>query len=221
MNPDIEEYLEAHIDPEPEHLYRIDRHTNLKLLNGRMCSGHLQGRILSMLVKMINPERVLELGTFSGYTAICIAEALHPGATIDTIEIDDELEETIRRNISCSNSADKINLTIGNASDILKEYDKETFDLIFIDADKRIYTEYYHLSLPLLKPGGYILADNTLWGGHVVDPGSIRDPQTRGILEFNRMVAEDTGVEKVILPVRDGLTIIRKKNINEMSHQCV
>ncbi len=211
MNVELDDYLEAHIDPEPEHLYRIDRHTNLKLLNGRMCSGHLQGRILSMFVKMINPRRVLELGTFSGYTAICIAEALQPGATVDTIEIDDELEDTIRKNLSTSSSADKINLIIGNAADILKEYCEESFDLIFIDADKRLYTEYYKLALPLVKPGGYIIADNTLWGGHVVDPGSTRDPQTKGILDFNRFVADDTGVEKVIIPVRDGLTIIRKK----------
>lgn len=210
MNIALDEYVEAHIDPQPEHLLNIDRQTNLKLLNGRMCSGHLQGRLLAMLVRMIDPRRVLELGTFSGYSAICMAEAMSSEGSLDTIEIDDELEETIRRNIASSPAAGKITLHIGDALELLKEYEPGSFDLAFIDADKRIYTEYYRLVLPLIRPGGYIIADNTLWGGHVIEPKSERDPQSRGILEFNRVVAEDRRVEKVIIPIRDGLTLIRK-----------
>ena len=210
MDLALDEYVEAHIDPQPDHLLRIDRQTNLKLLNGRMCSGHLQGRLLSMLVRMIDPTRVLELGTFSGYSAICMAEAMRPDSTLDTIEIDDELEETIRQNVATSPASEKIRLHIGDAVEILKDFAPETFDLVFIDADKRIYSDYYRLVFPLVKVGGYIIADNTLWGGHVTDPKGERDPQTRGILEFNRLVADDSRVEKVIIPIRDGLTLIRK-----------
>lgn len=206
----IDEYVESHIDAEPIHLAAIDRATNLRLVNGRMCSGHLQGRLLNMLTRMIRPKRALELGTFSGYSGICIAEALEPGCTLDTIEIDDELEEFIRKNISSSPAADRIRLHIGDAVRLLKGAPPDSFDMIFMDADKRLYPEYYDLCLPILRSGGYIIADNTLWGGHVVDPSKSRDPQTRGIIEFNDTVAADPRVEKVMIPLRDGLTIIRK-----------
>lgn len=210
MTTALQEYIENHIDRQPEYLDRIERLTNLRLINGRMCSGHLQGRILKMLTEMIRPRRVLELGTFSGFSALCIAEGLPPAATIDTIEVDDELEDFILSNFRLSPYASRINLHIGDALEIASGFDPGTFDMIFMDADKRRYKDYYHACLPLLTPGGFLIADNTLWDGHVVDPAKDRDPQTHGIKEFNDLVAADPSVEKVIIPIRDGLTLIRK-----------
>lgn len=210
MNSDIREYVERHSSPQPEYLDRIERETNLRLVNGRMCSGHLQGRLLKMLVSMINPERVLELGTFSGFSALCIAEALGPDASLDTIEIDDELEDFIRGNLASSPCGSKVRLHIGSAEELLPDWQADSFDLIFIDADKRRYCKDFELCLPLLKKGGYIIADNTLWDGHVVDPSKSRDPQTRGIMEFNEMLRSRTDLETVMIPLRDGLTLIRK-----------
>jgi predicted O-methyltransferase YrrM len=211
MNHELTKYVEDHISPQPEYLSRIERQTNLRLLNGRMCSGLLQGRLLKMIVEMIRPERVLELGTFSGFSALCIAEALKGEATLDTIEIDDELEDFIRRNLSSSECGERVTLHIGAAEDVVKKWNPATFDLIFIDADKRRYSRDFDLCLPLLRKGGFIIADNTLWDGHVVDPAKEKDPQTRGIREFNDMIRSRTDIESVILPLRDGLTIIRKK----------
>ncbi len=205
----LDEYIESHIDREPDYLYKIDRLTNLRLLNGRMCSGHLQGRLLKMLSSMIAPKRVLELGTFSGYSALCIAEALSDDARLDTIEVDDELEDFIRENLASSPHGYKVRLHIGDASEIMKQWQDAEFDLIFIDADKRHYDDYYAAALPLLRPGGYIIADNTLWDGHVTELNP-RSAQTLGIMRFNDMIASDPKVEKVIIPLRDGLTIIRK-----------
>ncbi|MDE6794664.1 MAG: O-methyltransferase [Muribaculaceae bacterium] len=205
----LDEYIEAHIDREPDYLYKIDRLTNLRLLNGRMCSGHLQGRLLKMLTSMIAPKRVLELGTFSGYSALCIAEALSDDARLDTIEVDDELEDFIRENLASSPHGHKVCLHIGDATEIMRQWTESEFDLIFIDADKRQYDDYYAAALPLLRPGGYIIADNTLWDGHVTEINP-RSSQTLGIMRFNDMVASDPRVEKVIIPLRDGLTIIRK-----------
>lgn len=210
MNFDLNSYIESHIDPEPENLRELDRQTNIRLLNGRMCSGPLQGRVLKMLTAMIQPKRVLELGTFSGYSALCMAEAITDDASIDTIEIDDELEDFIRRALAASPHGDKVRLHLGDASELAKKWEPGEFDMIFIDADKRKYLEYYELCLPLLRHGGFILADNTLWGGHVVKDPDPRSPQTKGIIAFNDFLAGDTRVEKVILPLRDGLTIIRK-----------
>ncbi len=207
---ELENYIEEHIDAEPPELRAIDRATNIRLLNGRMCSGHIQGRLLRMLTSIIAPKRVLELGTFSGYSALCMAEALPEGATLDTIEVDDEMEDFIRRNLSTSPHGHKITLHIGDALEIMRQWSPGTFDLIFIDADKRAYPEYYELAIPLLCPGGVILADNTLWGGHVTEE-SPRSPQTRGIQRFNDIVAEDPRVERAIIPIRDGITIIRKR----------
>lgn len=209
MNAHLEDYIEAHIDPEPPELRDIDRATNIRLLNGRMCSGHIQGRLLKMLVRMIRPYRVLELGTFSGYSALCMAEGLPDNASVDTIEVDDELEDFIRGNLSTSPHGQKVNLHIGDAVEIMKKWPSDKFGLIFIDADKRHYDLYYEESLRLLKPGGYIIADNTLWDSHVVET-SRHSSQTEGIIRFNDIVAKDTGVEKAIVPIRDGLTIIRK-----------
>lgn len=210
MNPRLEGYIEQHISPEPELLKDIDRKTNLYRLNGRMCSGHIQGRLLKMLTAMINPERVLELGTFTGYSALCIAEALAEGAVIHTIESDDELEEEIRANLNASLFGDKVTLHIGDALEVMEEFPDSTFNLIVIDADKRQYPAYLHKTLKLLKPGGFIIADNTLWDGHVTETVK-HSPQTLGIIEFNNLVAKDSDLDVSIIPIRDGLTLIRKK----------
>lgn len=211
MTPELNQYVERHTSPQPAYLDTIERQTNLRLLNGRMCSGLIQGRLLKMLTAMIRPTRVLELGTFSGFSALSIAEALEEDTTIDTIEIDDELEDFIRHSLSLAPCGNKVRLHIGSAEDVVKQWTNETFDLIFIDADKRRYCQDFDLCLPLLRKGGFILADNTLWDGHVTDPAKDRDPQTRGIKEFNDMVRNRTDIETVILPIRDGLSLIRKK----------
>ena len=210
MNQDLQKYIEDHIDAEPENLHRLERRTNIHLVNGRMCSGHIQGRLLKMLVSMIAPKRVLELGTFSGYSALCIAEALEEDATVVTVEADDELEDFIRGSLAQSPYGDKVTLEIADALSYCKSLPSDSFDLIFIDADKRQYAAYYEETLRVLRPGAFIIADNTLWDGHVVEPDHFRDHQTAGIREFNDLVAADPRVEKVIIPLRDGLTLIRK-----------
>jgi len=203
-------YILSHIDPEGDYLYRLYRATNIHLLHGRMASGHLQGRRLLMLVRMIRPRYILEVGTFSGYSAICMAEGLEPGGRLYTFEINDEQEDFTRPWIEGSPVADRIEFIIGDA---IVQAPKlgVTFDMAFIDGDKRTYVETYEMVINVLRPGGFVLADNTLWDGHVVDPAYDRDPQTRGIRLFNDHVARDTRVERVILPLRDGLTLIRKK----------
>lgn len=209
MNTRIEDYIEAHIDPEPENLKALERATNLHLVNGRMCSGHLQGRLLKMLMQMIRPKRVLELGTFSGYSALCMAEGLGHDARIDTVEADDELEDFIRRALANSEHGEKVNLHISDAILFCRSCEPGSYDVVFIDADKRCYCEYYEACLPLVRPGGYIIADNTLWYGHVAEENGRRDPQTEGIRAFNELVAHDPRVETVMLPLRDGLTLMR------------
>lgn len=206
----IDEYIEQHIDPEPEYLYRLWRATNIHMLHGRMASGHLQGRLLKMLVSMIRPRNILEVGTFSGYSAICMAEGLEEGGMVYTFEINDEQEDFTRPWIEQSPVNDRIRFIIGDA---IAEAPKLgiMFDMAFIDGDKRTYRETYEMALSVLRPGGFILADNTLWDGHVVDSMYDRDPQTRGIENFNDDVFRDSRVEQVILPLRDGLTLIRKQ----------
>lgn len=205
----IDEYILQHIDPEPDYLYRLYRATNVELLHGRMASGHLQGRLLKMLVEMIRPRNILEVGTFAGYSAICMAEGLEDGGKVYTFEINDEQEDFTRRWISQSAVADRIEFIIGDAITLAPQLGI-TFDMAFIDGDKRTYTEAYEAALAVLRPGGFLLADNTLWDEHVVDAAYARDAQTKGIMKFNDFVANDTRVEKVIVPIRDGLTIIRK-----------
>ena len=209
----LDEYIERHIDPEPDYLYRLWRATNIHMLHGRMASGHLQGRLLKMLVRMIRPRNILEVGTFSGYSAICMAEGLDEGGMVWTFEINDEQEDFTRPWIEQSPVSDKIRFIIGDA---LTEAPRLgiTFDLAFIDGDKRTYRQTYEMALSVLRPGGFILADNTLWDGHVLETDT-HDPQTLGIQAFNDWVAHDGRVEKVILPLRDGLTIIRKKKNDE------
>ena len=206
----LDNYILTHIDTEPEYLYRLWRATNIYMLHGRMASGHLQGRLLKMLVRMIRPKNILEVGTFSGYSALCMAEGLDDGGKVYTFEINDEQEDFTRPWIENSPLVDKIEFIIGDA---ITEAPKLgiTFDMAFIDGDKRTYVETYEMVLSLLNPGGFILADNTLWDGHVTDPAYDKDHQTQGIRRFNDHVAQDDRVEKVILPLRDGLTLIRKK----------
>ena len=206
----LDRYIEAHSDPEPDYLYRLYRATNIHTIHGHMASGHVQGRLLKMLVEMIRPKNILEVGTFSGYSALCMAEGLEDGGRVFTFEINDEMEDFTRPWIQGSALADKIVFTIGDANVEAPKLGI-TFDMAFIDGDKRTYVETYEMVLPLLRHGGFIVADNTLWDGHVVDPAYDRDSQTIGIRRFNDHVAADGRVEKVIVPLRDGLTLIRKK----------
>lgn len=211
MTEEIEKYVLAHSAPEGDYLYRLYRATNIHTIHGRMASGHLQGRLLKMLVSMIRPKNILEVGTFSGYSAICMAEGLDEGGKVWTFEINDEMEDFTRPWIENSPVADKIDFRIGDAN-IEAPKLGVTFDLAFVDGDKRTYVETYEMVLSILRPGGYIIADNTLWDGHVTDPAYDHDHQTQGIRQFNDHVAADNRVEQVIVPLRDGLTLIRKKD---------
>jgi predicted O-methyltransferase YrrM len=210
MSEELDAYIMQHTSPEPDYLYRLWRATNLHTVHGRMASGHLQGRLLKMLVQMIRPQHILEVGTFSGYSAIAMAEGLEDGGLLYTFEINDEMEDFTRPWIENSPVADKIRFIIGDA---LKEAPRLgiTFDMAFIDGDKRTYIETFEALLPVVRPGGFLLADNTLWDGHVVDDAYDHDQQTLGIRAFNDHVAGDDRVEKVMLPLRDGLTLIHKK----------
>lgn len=217
----LDEYVLRHIDPEPEVLHQVQRLTHLRLTYTRMCSGHLQGRMLKMLCSLVNAHRILELGTFSGYSAISMAEALSPDPDngeeeLHTIEVFDELEDFIRENIGRAGTlGEKIHLHLGDALELIPAISQEIkkpWDVCFIDADKRHYKEYYEIVLPFIRQGGLILADNTLWDGKVLEEHPKEsDLQTRGLQIFNDFIAQDQRVEKVILPMRDGLTIIRKK----------
>lgn len=210
MTPELEEYILNHIDKEDELLATLDRDTHLYHLRPRMVSGHLQGRILKMFCRMIRPQRILELGTFTGYSALCLAEGLCEGGEVHTIEIDDEIEDFTRSHLARSPYGNRIKLMIGDAVEIVPTL-SDTYDLVFIDANKRDYLKYYELVLPKVRPEGFILADNTLWDGKVVTDPHSRDAQTVGIEGFNDFIATDNRVEKVILPLRDGLTILWKK----------
>ena len=212
---DIFEYIEQHSSAESDVLKQITRSTHLEVINPRMLSGHVQGRVLSMISKMIQPKQILELGTFTGYSALCLAEGLTVDGKLVTIEHNDEMEDSIRRNLALSPLGEKVELMIGDAKESLRLLGKEAigekFDLVFIDADKKEYCDYLDLVLPLMREGGWILADNTLWDGHIIDPAYDKDKQTIGLRDFNDKVMADERLEKVILPLRDGLTIIRVK----------
>ena len=205
----LDDYLLGHIDPEPDYLHRLWRATNLELLNGRMASGHLQGRLLKMLVRMVRPKRILEVGTFSGYSALCMAEGLDDDGCVYTFEVNDELEDFTRGWIGGSPVGHRVKFIIGDAVAEAPRLGL-TFDMMFLDGDKRTYVETYEALLPLLRRGGFLLADNTLWDGHVSDPAYDRDRQTLGIRRFNDHLAADCRVEKVMLPLRDGLTVACK-----------
>ena len=213
---DIFDYIESHSTPENEVLRFITRDTYCNVLNPRMVSGHIQGRLLAMISRMIQPQRILELGTFTGYSALCLAEGLSEGGMLTTVEHNDELEDTIRRNLALSPLSRKIQLVISDAKAFLAGQ-QQSFDLVFMDADKREYCTYLDLLLAersdgtsLLPVGGWLLADNTLWDGHIIDPAYDRDPQTIALRRFNDQVAADPRLEKVILPLRDGLSIIHR-----------
>lgn len=209
FNPELENYIEAYTTSEDELLYELRRQTYLKVLRPRMISGPVQGQLLTMFCRMIKPGSVLEIGTFTGYASICMARGMEAGTYLYTIERDDELETFIKHYFDRADPEGKIHLHIGDALQIINELDV-TFDLVFIDGDKRQYPQYYETVMPKLRPGGYILADNILWNGKVVDPDASDDEFTQGILRFNRMVKDDPRTTQVILPVRDGLMMVRK-----------
>ena len=206
----LDEYILSHIDGEGDYLHALWRDTQLRLSYGQMASGHLQGRVLKMLVRMAKPLRVLELGTFSGYATLCMAEGLPEGAELHTFEVFDENEDFLRQWLGGSPYKDKIHLHIGDALELVPQMEGG-WDFVYVDADKREYVSYYEMLLPLMHPGGFIVADNTLWYGHVLEEARESDLQTRGVQAFNDFVAADHRVEKVILPLRDGLTVIRVK----------
>ncbi len=209
----LNDYIEVHSGVEPPMLHSLYRRTHLTRLYPRMCTGHAQGRLLVMLTHMIRPHRILELGTFTGYSALCFAEAMPSGCSIDTVEIDTEYADDLRELFASSPRGADIRLHIGDASSLIDGImtDGTPVDMVFIDADKRVYSEYYEAVMRHLQPGAFILADNTLWDGKVLDPAA-RDPQTQGIRAFNDLVAADPRVEKAIIPIRDGLTILRVSN---------
>ena len=205
----LDEYISSHSTPENDVLEAITRDTYVHVLNPHMLSGHVQGRVLSMISHMIRLKRILELGTFTGYSALCLAEGLEEGGRLMTIEHNDELEETIRHNLDRSPLSERIELRIGDCKLVIGDL-TDTYDLVFIDADKREYCAYLDLVYPIVPVGGFILADNTLWDGHIIDPAYDKDKQTQGLRAFNDKVKEDDRFEQVILPLRDGLTLIRK-----------
>lgn len=207
---EIDSYILDHIDEEDPVLAELDRETHLKVLGARMLSGHLQGQILTMISKMIQPTTILELGTFTGYSAICLSKGLKAGGKLVTIEVDDELEALAKKYFKKAGLEDRIEQRIGSALEIIPIL-SEKFDLVFMDADKREYVQYYELLIDRMESGSYILADNTLWSGKVLDEPKADDLQTKGIVEFNKLLKNDHRVEKVILPLRDGMTLIRKK----------
>ncbi len=210
MNQALDEYILDHISPEPQQLNEVYRYTHLNHLYPRMCSGHLQGRILAMLTRMIAPQRILELGTFTGYSALCIAEGMPQGAQLHTVEIDDELQDELITRFEASPRGADIHLHIGDALEWIDRLGG-MWDMVFIDANKRNYPEYFEALAERIKPDGYILADNTLWDGKVAEEPAPADAQSRGIMKFNDIAAADPRFETVILPLRDGLTIMRHK----------
>lgn len=213
----LDRYVMEHSDAEPEYLYKLWRATNIHMLHGRMASGHLQGRLLKMLVNMVKPHNIVEVGTFSGYSALCMAEGLcetFPDGTghLYTFEVNDEQEDFTRPWIEQSPWARWVTFIIGDAITLAPQKAKEmgmTYDMAFIDGDKRTYIETYEALMPVMTTGGFIIADNTLWDGHVIDEEYAKDPQTAAIRRFNEHIAKDLRVEKVIVPLRDGLTLIR------------
>lgn len=206
----IEEYILSHIDEEGDLLKNLNRDAHVNLLRPRMLSGHLQGRLLKMFSRLVQPQYILEIGTYTGYATQCLAEGAPDGAEIHTLEVNDELEDFIMKHLHKSKLEDKIHLHIGDALQIIPTLDC-VFDLVFIDANKRHYCEYYDLIFDKVRSGGLIIADNTLWDGKVLEVPHHTDKQTIGIQEFNAKIASDDRVEKVILPIRDGLTLIWKK----------
>jgi len=207
MDKKLEKYILEHSSPEDPVLEDLYRQTQIRFVNPNMAAGHMQGKLLQFLSMMIRPEFILEIGTFTGYSAICLARGLKPGGKLFTIEINDELKEFSKSYFVKAGLESRIVQMTGRAQDLIPEM-KQTFDLVYIDADKREYKEYYNLIINKIRPGGFIFADNTLWGGKVLDK-TTGDQQTRGIVEFNEMIRKQTNIEKMILPFRDGVMLIR------------
>jgi len=210
MEKELDKYIREHSTPEDKVLEELYRQTHLYVVNPNMASGHIQGKFLEMLSYMIHPSRILEIGTYTGYSAICLARGLKSGGQLHTIEINDELNEMSTHYFALAGVADRVTLHTGRAQDVLPEM-KYIFDLVFIDGDKREYCEYYDLVFEKVRKGGFIIADNVLWGGKIEGSEALKDPQTKGVVKFNEMVRKDPRVEKIVLPLRDGLMIIRKK----------
>lgn len=204
------DYVEGHTSKESEVLYDLNRNTNLNVLQPRMLSGHLQGRVLSMFSKMIKPDNILEIGTYTGYSAICLAEGLNENGKLYTIDINEELEEMAHSYFKKAGIDDKVEMKIGNALEIVPEIDKE-FDLVFIDADKNNYINYFNLVIDKVKKGGFIIADNVLWSGKVLKNDNELDQDTKTLKEYNKMIQNDERIENVLFPIRDGLMVARKK----------
>ncbi len=211
INPDIESYAAAHTEDEPELLHRINRDTHLHVMKPRMLSGHFQGRLLSMISHMIQPKEVLEIGTYTGYSALCFAEGLANDGHIVTIDRNEELEDRTRMAFEQSPYAEQIEFLIGDAMEIIPGLDR-SFDLVFIDADKSNYINYYEMVFDKVRPGGYILIDNVLWSGKVLEPIKPGDTDTETLVRLNQMVHEDPRVQEILLPIRDGLLLVRKKS---------
>ena len=206
----LDQYICSVSEKEPELLEALNRETHLKVLQPRMLSGHFQGRVLSMISHMISPKRVLEIGTYTGYSALCFAEGLAPDGKVITVDVNEELHDLVTRYINQSEYKDKVDAIIGDATEIIPQLDEE-FDLVFIDADKRNYVNYYQLVFDKVKSGGYIIADNVLWSGKVLEEYDKLDKSTQVILDYNALIHSDERVQEVLLPIRDGLMIARKK----------
>jgi len=210
MEKELDKYIREHSTPEDRVLEELYRQTHLYVINPNMVSGHIQGKFLEMLSYMIHPARVLEIGTYTGYSDICLARGLKSGGQLHTIEMNDELNEMSTHYFALAGVADRVTLHTGRAQDVIPKLDY-TFDLVFIDGDKREYREYYDIVFDRVRKGGFIIADNVLWGGKIEGEEALKDPQTKGVVLFNEKVRNDHRVEKIVLPLRDGLMIIRKK----------
>lgn len=209
IDPLLDQYVCAHTENEPAILKELNRKTHLSVLQPRMLSGHFQGRVLSMLAHMIKPENVLEIGTYTGYSALCFAEGLQEGGRVITIDVNEELDDLVREYIDKAGMNDRIDYRIGDATEIIPTL-TEQFDIVFIDADKKNYCNYYDLVFDKVKKGGYIIADNVLWSGKVLEDYETLDRETKIIMDYNDKVHNDERVQEVLLPIRDGLMIARK-----------
>lgn len=208
ISEDLENYSAEHSENEPELLVQLNRETHQKILQPRMLSGHFQGRVLSMLSKLINPQHILEVGTYTGYATLCLAEGLKDNGTIDTIDVNEELYDFQKKYFDRSPWSTQIKQHLGDALEIIPKLGKK-FDLVFIDADKENYVNYFHLIVPLMNKGGVILSDNVLWSGKVLEPVKPNDTSTEVLIEYNKLLKDDPRVETVLLPIRDGLTVSR------------
>ena len=210
LSPELQRYVTEHTSTEPELLKQLNRDTHLHVMKPRMLSGHVQGRFLAMVAHMIRPKQILELGTYTGYSTLCLAEGLAPGGLLHTIDVNEELEEMVRGYFKKAGVENKIKYYIGNALEIIPQLNYQ-FDLVFIDADKMNNARYYDLTLEKVVPGGFILIDNVLWSGKVVQQTTKTDKDTQAVQDFNRKIQEDGRVENILLPLRDGLMLVRRK----------